>query len=170
MPTTRPPSCCMASTKTDELAPRALALVAPAEVGCALPDSDELVTVTRELSLPELEPDLAALGRAPERELFLDLRWGGSALEAEAEARAEVRATPMPTYRMNASTAAYFLGNDTGLNSRAENIAEARFGIVGIGWQLAMRQSGAQWRALEAKERARSRRHARSLLCRRTCS
>ena len=94
MPTTRPPSCCMASTKTDELAPRALALVAPAEVGCALPDSDELVTVTRELSLPELEPDLAALGRALERELFLDLRWGGSALEAEAEARAEVRATP----------------------------------------------------------------------------
>ena len=55
-----------------------------------------------------------------------------------------------PTYLMNRSTAAYFLGNDTGLNSVRENTAEARFGIVGIGWQLGMRWS--KWRHLERWE------------------
>jgi hypothetical protein len=31
---------------------------------------------------------------------------------------------------------AYFVGNDTGMNSVAELAAEARWGIIGIGWQL----------------------------------
>ena len=34
-----------------------------------------------------------------------------------------------PTWGMQASTAAYFLGNDTGLNSAKEMAAEARFGL-----------------------------------------
>ncbi len=55
-----------------------------------------------------------------------------------------------PTYAMAASTSAYFLGNDTGLNSAAENAAEAKFGIVGLGWQLSMRD--ADWRHLEKFE------------------
>ena len=55
-----------------------------------------------------------------------------------------------PTYRMAASTAAYFLGNDTGLNNDAEIAAEARFGIVGLGWQLAMQKG--PWRHLERWE------------------
>ena len=33
---------------------------------------------------------------------------------------------------MARSTSAYFLGTDTGVNSAAENAAEARFGIVGL--------------------------------------
>jgi len=55
-----------------------------------------------------------------------------------------------PTYSMQRSTAAYFLGNDTGLNSAAEYAAEAKFGIVGIGWQIGMRSLG--WQHLEAAE------------------
>ena len=55
-----------------------------------------------------------------------------------------------PTYDMAASTSAYFLGNDTGVNSAAENAAEAKFGIVGLGWQLSMRD--ADWRHLEQFE------------------
>ena len=42
------------------------------------------------------------------------------------------------------------LGNDTGINSAAENAAEAKFGIVGLGWQLSMRD--ADWRHLEQFE------------------
>ena len=52
-----------------------------------------------------------------------------------------------PTYNMAASTSAYFLGNDTGVNSAAENLAEAKFRIVGLGWQLSMRD--ADWHHLE---------------------
>jgi len=55
-----------------------------------------------------------------------------------------------PTYAMAASTSAYFLGNDTGVNSAAENAAEAKFGIVGLGWQLSMRH--ADWHHLEKFE------------------
>ena len=57
-----------------------------------------------------------------------------------------------PTFQMNRSTSAYFLGNDTGLNSHAENVAEARFGIVGLGWQLAMRNAQTPWAHLERWE------------------
>ena len=49
---------------------------------------------------------------------------------------------PHPTYDMRSSTVAYFLGNDTGLNNAAELLAESRFGIVGIGWQIHMRGAG----------------------------
>jgi hypothetical protein len=55
-----------------------------------------------------------------------------------------------PTWGMQASTAAYFLGNDTGLNSAKEMAAEARFGVVGLGWQLAMRATN--WSHLEQTE------------------
>ena len=34
------------------------------------------------------------------------------------------------------STAVYFAGNASGLNNASEAAAQARFGIVGIGWQL----------------------------------
>eukprot|EP00729_Bicosta_minor_P005769 gene5769-1170_t len=57
-----------------------------------------------------------------------------------------------PTMMMNRSTVAYFLGNDTGLNSAAENMAQARFGIVGLGWQLAMRNKETPWQHLEQWE------------------
>ena len=60
-----------------------------------------------------------------------------------------------PTYNMAQSTAAWFVGNDTGLNSAVEIAAEARFGVVGIGWQLHMFGSGFQhletWEALTAR-------------------
>ena len=55
-----------------------------------------------------------------------------------------------PTYDLAKSTSAYFLGNDTGLNSQAELEAQSKFGIVGIGWQIHMR--GAAWRHLEQWE------------------
>jgi hypothetical protein len=55
-----------------------------------------------------------------------------------------------PTYDMATSTSAYFLGNDTGVNSAAETAAEAKFGIVGLGWQLSMRD--ADWHHLEKFE------------------
>ena len=55
---------------------------------------------------------------------------------------------------MNDSTAAYFLGNDTGLNNPAEIAAQARFAIVGTGWQLGMRMASAPWAHLERKEAA----------------
>ena len=38
--------------------------------------------------------------------------------------------------RLSSSVVSYFLGNATGMNSVAELAAQARFGIVGIGWQL----------------------------------
>jgi hypothetical protein len=43
-----------------------------------------------------------------------------------------------PSWRMNDSTAVFFAGNDTGANSPLETLAEARFALVGLGWQLAM--------------------------------
>ena len=44
-----------------------------------------------------------------------------------------------PTYDMRSSTIVYFVGNDTGMNNHQELVAQTRFGIVGIGWQLNMR-------------------------------
>ena len=44
----------------------------------------------------------------------------------------------MQTYDMQLSTGAYFVGNDTGLNNAAENQAEAKLGVAGLGWQLGM--------------------------------
>ena len=55
-----------------------------------------------------------------------------------------------PSWRMNDSTAVFFAGNDTGFNSAVEVLAEARFALVGLGWQLAMQQEG--FRHLEALE------------------
>jgi hypothetical protein len=55
-----------------------------------------------------------------------------------------------PTWSMQASTAAYFVGNDTGLNSAQEIAAQAKFGVVGLGWQLAMRSTN--WSHLEQSE------------------
>eukprot|EP01047_Picozoa_sp_COSAG01_P029774 COSAG01_NODE_2054_length_8538_cov_4.853656_3_plen_383_part_00 len=40
------------------------------------------------------------------------------------------------SYQMNRSTIAYFIGNASGTNSAAEIQAEARFGYMGVGWQL----------------------------------
>jgi hypothetical protein len=37
---------------------------------------------------------------------------------------------------LSTSVVSYFLGNTTGMNSAAELEAQAKFGIVGIGWQL----------------------------------
>jgi len=54
-----------------------------------------------------------------------------------------------------ASTAIYFIGNDTGLNSIVETVREAHFGVVGVGWQIAMRESN--WEHLESNERATAR-------------
>jgi hypothetical protein len=55
-----------------------------------------------------------------------------------------------PTWSLNRSTVAYFLGNDTGLNNAEEMAAEARFGVVGLRWQLSMRDSN--WSHLERWE------------------
>jgi hypothetical protein len=38
--------------------------------------------------------------------------------------------------KLSSSVVSYFLGNATGMNNAAELAAQARFGIVGIGWQL----------------------------------
>jgi hypothetical protein len=57
-----------------------------------------------------------------------------------------------PTYNTSRSTVAYFLGNDTGLNSDDELRAQSKFGIVGIGWQIAMRST--DWQHMEASELA----------------
>lgn len=40
------------------------------------------------------------------------------------------------TSKLSSSVVSYFMGNSTGMNSMEELAAEARFGIVGIGWQL----------------------------------
>merc|ERR1712224_263462 len=40
------------------------------------------------------------------------------------------------SWQMNRSIACFFAGNDTSINSAAEYAAEARFGSVGIGWQI----------------------------------
>ena len=48
----------------------------------------------------------------------------------------------MQTYDMQLSTGAYFVGNDTGLNNAAENQAEAKLGVAGLGWQLGMTCGG----------------------------
>jgi hypothetical protein len=42
----------------------------------------------------------------------------------------------MRSYIMNRSVVVYFVGNDSAANSPAEDKAEERFGIVGVGWQL----------------------------------
>jgi hypothetical protein len=56
---------------------------------------------------------------------------------------------------MNDSTAVFFAGNDTGFNSAVEVLAESRFALVGLGWQLAMKQEGYQHlEALEAQAAA----------------
>lgn len=49
----------------------------------------------------------------------------------------------------------YFVGNDTGMNNHQELVAQTRFGIVGIGWQLNMR--GSNWSHLEEAERSTAR-------------
>ena len=44
---------------------------------------------------------------------------------------------PWPTsWALNTSTTGYFIGNDKALNSPSELDAEAKWGIIGIGWQL----------------------------------
>lgn len=47
---------------------------------------------------------------------------------------------PLPAswqnYRMKSASVGYFLGNASGMESRAELAAEDRFGIAGLGWQL----------------------------------
>ena len=42
----------------------------------------------------------------------------------------------MQSYQMNLSTVTYFIGNASGMDSPAELEAEARFGNVGVGWQI----------------------------------
>lgn len=42
----------------------------------------------------------------------------------------------MQSYQMNLSTVTYFIGNASGMDSPAELKAEARFGNVGVGWQI----------------------------------
>eukprot|EP01043_Picozoa_sp_COSAG02_P079188 COSAG02_NODE_18195_length_954_cov_1.240936_1_plen_100_part_10 len=42
----------------------------------------------------------------------------------------------MRSYIMNRFVVVYFVGNDSAANSPAEDKAEERFGIVGVGWQL----------------------------------
>ena len=43
----------------------------------------------------------------------------------------------MASWQMNRSTLCFFVGNETSSDSPAELRSEARFGTVGIGWQLA---------------------------------
>jgi hypothetical protein len=77
-----------------------------------------------------------------------------------------------PTYNMAQSTAAWFVGNDTGLNSAVEIAAQARFGVIGIGWQLNMFGSGfahlEQWEALTARAIKRASPTTRVLVSRNT--
>ena len=42
----------------------------------------------------------------------------------------------MRTYQMNLSTVTYCIGNASGMDSQTELEAEARFGNVGVGWQI----------------------------------
>eukprot|EP01084_Bolivina_argentea_P289549 497233_1 len=43
---------------------------------------------------------------------------------------------PKATYSMKLSTAAWFIGNVTGLNNITELNAEAKYGCIGIGWEV----------------------------------
>eukprot|EP01084_Bolivina_argentea_P185279 319512_1 len=43
---------------------------------------------------------------------------------------------PKASYLMNLSTAAWFVGNDTGMNNINELNAEAKYGTIGIGWEI----------------------------------
>ena len=40
------------------------------------------------------------------------------------------------SYSLQESTVGFFLGNASGMDSAAEEKAEVRLGVVGIGWQL----------------------------------
>ncbi len=65
---------------------------------------------------------------------FIDAHW-----PKQPGAGAAYTAYPWaPEYNLARSTFATFLGNATGPNSAAETAAEARFGIIGLGWQLQM--------------------------------
>ena len=67
------------------------------------------------------------------------------------------RAQPprLRSWAMNASVVCFFVGNSTDKNSAAETAAEARFGSVGIGWQL--RAISSNFTGLERWEEAQAR-------------
>lgn len=65
------------------------------------------------------------------------LAWGGGGWPDTMSAAHNVALPPsMRSYITNRSVVAYFVGNDSAANSPAENAAESRFGIAGVGWQL----------------------------------
>jgi hypothetical protein len=70
---------------------------------------------------------------------------------------------PLPsswtTWDLRASTAGFFLGNTSGQNDTAESARETSLGVVGLGWQLGLRD-GAAWAVnggLESRQREAAR-------------
>ena len=70
---------------------------------------------------------------------------------------------PLPsswtTWDLRASTAGFFLGNTSGQNDAAESARETSLGVVGLGWQLGLRD-GAAWAVnggLESRQREAAR-------------
>jgi len=62
-------------------------------------------------------------------------------------------------YQMNQSAVGYFLGNASGMNSPDEVAAEARMGVVGLGWQLSnipSHYSNLEWFELEEARRLKA--------------
>eukprot|EP01043_Picozoa_sp_COSAG02_P006073 COSAG02_NODE_169_length_31557_cov_25.092473_21_plen_198_part_00 len=63
---------------------------------------------------------------------------------------------PWSTWSLRSSTAGFFLGNTSGPNGPGESLREASLGVVGLGWQLGLR-NGSNWAVaggLEARQRA----------------
>ena len=82
------------------------------------------------------------------------------------------RAQParLRSWAMNASVVCWFAGNDTAANSPAEASAEARFGTVGIGWQLRAISSNfshlERWEVAQARQLKAARPGIRTLVTR----
>ena len=63
---------------------------------------------------------------------------------------------PWRTWSLKRSTAGFFLGNTSGPNGSGESLREASLGVVGLGWQLGLR-NGSDWAdagGLEARQQA----------------
>ena len=68
---------------------------------------------------------------------------------------------PWTSWSLQESLAGFFLGNTSGPNGDEETAREASLGVVGIGWQLGVRESSESWAApggLEKRQREAARR------------
>eukprot|EP00041_Stephanoeca_diplocostata_P004427 m.45041 g.45041 ORF g.45041 m.45041 type:complete len:378 (-) comp15108_c0_seq6:120-1253(-) len=72
---------------------------------------------------------LAALVHVVDSEPGWHVGWG-------FESHGGFPSNPWASYQMNQSTTAYFVGNASGMDNKAELTAEVHLGYVGIGWQI----------------------------------